>query len=558
MRYNEIIESVDDDDDLFGRAQHQRIADALMAAAEEDQRVADEERGNGDLENAAEFAEQARNYRYIANAFGESMAQGVKVYRSLDAGWRQAVEDVVDMDMEDQDMNWRSYAKTLPESQEDDDLFSTSAKLDRRHELKVKTIRRTAKRDELNIQPGTRILVKWDNGRYYKGVVDRLTRGGRLVVQVTFPNVGWPLEKNISPHQVRPEHILSETNDDDMFGEPDGAVQVYRLMHRLRDAVRRNPQGLKQALAQYPDAQRNLREKIAFDFMADELGMPRAALDELVTDMHMMPFRYSEPDWFSDYWNTRKLNAMIKRLGEMLKSWQLNEDNDNDLFGELDSSRRALQLLRRLRMAVERDPHGVSRMLKQYNNQNSTQEGRIEHTWNYMAQAVGMSRDVFDNYAEDFNILPWPTGVDVRRAWQIWDAQVLDKIINTMQGIVNNRYIPVLDRLNEDDDEDLFGPTVQEEVIHRVQEYKKGLETHLAVVRQADPEDAEYLEDVINDVNQVLIKLQKNWIEGMDALLQASDSEDWAGNIMHELKADNIPLSRYYRAPWLRERVNTR
>lgn len=230
----------DDDDELFGRAQHQRIADALMAAAEEDQRISDEERGLGDLDNAAEFAEQARNYRYIASAFGESMAQGIKVYRSLDGGWRQAVEDVVDMDMEDQDMNFRSYAKTLPEHVED---------------------------------------------------------------------------------------------DDDMFGKPDEAVQVYRLMHRLRDAVRRNPQGLKQALAQYPDAQRNLREKIAFDFMADELGMNRAVFDELVPEMHMLPFRFSEPDWFSDYWNTRRLNSMIKRLGAMLKDWNLQESDDDDMFG---------------------------------------------------------------------------------------------------------------------------------------------------------------------------------------------------------------------------------
>jgi hypothetical protein len=349
-RHKDIRENEEDDDELFGRALHQRIADALMAAAEEDQRVSDEERGLGDLRNAAEFAEQARNYRYIASEFAKSMAQGVKVYRSLDGGWRVAVEEVVDMAMEHQDMDFRSYAKTLPESQEDDDmfgghynksfagwtaedvkkrfndlwddlyyykihinddpnykqkeaelealktyaglrwgeglynyldqfgkhsdprlarglerqsgdsldhrlwprinksgvmdrrdqktlaqtiknragqhpapqlpesqedddLFSTSAKLDRRQKLQAKAIRRIEKRDELNIQPGTRILVKWDNGRYYKGVVDRLTRGGRLVVQVKFPNVGWPLEKNISPHEVRPEHILSESDE---------------------------------------------------------------------------------------------------------------------------------------------------------------------------------------------------------------------------------------------------------------------------------------------------------------------------------------------------------
>jgi hypothetical protein len=187
-------------------------------------------------------------------------------------------------------------------------------------------------------------------------------------------------------------------------------------------------------------------------------------------------------------------------------------------------------------------------MLKQYSNENSTLAQRVDYTLDYMAQAVGMPREIFDKYADDFFILPWPTGVDINRPWQIWDAQVLDKIIETMRRVVYGR-----DMNESDNDDDLFSHSVHEEVIYRVEEYKKGLEKHLEVVQQADPEDAEYLEDVINDVNEVLVKLQKNWIEGMDALLQASDSEDWAENIMHELKADNIPVSKYYRAPWLRE-----
>jgi hypothetical protein len=124
--------------------------------------------------------------------------------------------------------------KQIPESADDDDLFSTSPKLDRRHELRGKTIRRTAQRDALNIQPGTRLMVKWDNGKYYKGKVVRLTPSGRLVVQVKFKNVDWPLEKNISPHQVKPEHIINEAvedHDDELFGaQPAGAKgMIYQV-----------------------------------------------------------------------------------------------------------------------------------------------------------------------------------------------------------------------------------------------------------------------------------------------------------------------------------------
>ena len=99
------------------------------------------------------------------------------------------------------------YNEIIESLDNDDELFGVAPKLDRRHELRAKAIRRTAKRDLLNIQPGTRLMVKWDNGKYYKGVVNRLTPSGRLIVQVKFKNVGWPLEKNISPNQITPEHI---------------------------------------------------------------------------------------------------------------------------------------------------------------------------------------------------------------------------------------------------------------------------------------------------------------------------------------------------------------
>jgi hypothetical protein len=546
MRYNEIIESADDDDDLFGRGLHHRIAAALLAQGEEDQRVADEERGLGDLENAAEFAEQARNYRYIADAFNQSMAMGVKVYRSLDRSWKGAVDDVVDIEL---DMDFRDYVKQIPESTDDDDLFSTSAKLDRRQELKAKAIRRIEKRDALNIQPGTRLMVKWDNGKYYKGKVVRLTPSGRVIAQVKFHNVGWPLEKNISPRDIKPEHILKET-DDDMFsraGEIANSrkdqlkqiVDPYQLTVQKVRELARGQFGVKTRVSGAPKKSARGRATFWFgDEPYDPDGRPTRVSQQIKAELEQRGF---ECQFTGSGWLSVKVPPMFSDLIH-------ESESDDELFGQEDGARLALKLFKMLRVAVDRDPRGVSDMLKQYNNTNSTLEQRVQYTLDYMAQAVGMSREMFDHYSDDFYMMPWPKDVDWRRPWQVWDAQVLDQIIEIIRRIIYGR------GMNEsDDDDDLFSHSVHEEVIYRVEEYKKGLEKHLAVVQQADPEDAEYLEDVINDVNQVLVKLQKNWIEGMDALLQASDSEDWAENIMHELKTDNIPVSKYYRAPWLRE-----
>lgn len=551
MRYNEIIESADDDDDLFGRGLHHRIAAALLAQAEEDQRIADEERGLGDqihrnVQNADEFEAQARNYRYIADAFNQSMAQGVKVYRSLDRSWKGAVDDVVDIEL---DMDFRDYVKQIPESADDDDLFSTSPKLDRRQELKAKAIRRIEKRDALNIQPGTRLMVKWDNGKYYKGKVVRLTPSGRVIAQVKFHNVGWPLEKNISPRDIKPEHILKET-DDDMFAKNSQMSQdiktklkqiddpYLRTVRKIRELAK-TKYGAKIRVSGAPKTSARGRATVWVGDYDANYQIPKTTPEAYAVknDLEQMGFecRFTDAGWLSV-----KVPPVFSDL--------ISEESDDELFGQEDGARLALKLLKLLRAAVARDPRGVGEMLKQYSNENSTLAQRVDYTLDYMAQAVGMPREIFDKYADDFFILPWPTGVDINRPWQIWDTQVLDRIIETMRRVVYGR-----DMNESDNDDDLFSHSVHEEVIYRVEEYKKGLEKHLEVVQQADPEDAEYLEDVINDVNQVLAKLQKNWIEGMDALLQASDSEDWAENIMHELKADNIPVSKYYRAPWLRE-----
>ena len=574
MRYNEIIESVDDDDELFGRGLHHRIAAALLAQAEEDQRIADEERGLGDqihrnVQNAEEFEEQARNYRYIADAFNQGMIQGVKVYRSLDRSWRSAVDDVIDIDLDmdfrdyekqipestdDDDLfgrtggnfagmtaqdvkdrwdelndelygyeaywsdeddeefkqkeselkalmryarirfgeafyqylsNWREHSdaqyarwqertradpfnnrryredpritksgkinkqdqKTLardikdrvgthkqpvlPENEDDDDLFSTSAKLDRRQELKAKTIRRIEKRDALNIQPGTRLMVKWDNGKYYKGKVVRLTPSGRVIAQVKFHNVGWPLEKNISPRDIKPEHIIKESESDD------------------------------------------------------------------------------------------------------------------ELFGQEDGARLALKLFKMLRAAVARDPRGVSDMLKQYNNTNSTLEQRVQYTLDYMAQAVGMSREMFDHYSDDFYMMPWPKDVDWRRPWQVWDAQVLDQIIEIIRRIIYGR------GMNEsDDDDELFATGNRTKVIAIITSFENWLKDQQLITHRTDPYQAtpEDIGRLINEVVKLKKLVHKDLDAGLNRLYELSQDRTWAEDLWSQVEELNIN----WQPPWQR------
>lgn len=577
MRYNEIIESVDDDDELFGRGLHHRIAAALLAQAEEDQRIADEERGLGDqihrnVQNAEEFEEQARNYRYIADAFNQGMIQGVKVYRSLDRSWQQDIEEIIDMAFEDSDMDFRDYAKQLPEStddddlfgrtggnfagmtaqdvkdrwdelndelygyeaywsdeddaefkqkeselkalmryarirfgeafyqylsnwrehsdaqyarwqertradpfnnrryredpritksgkinkqdqktlardikdrvgthkqpvlpenEDDDDLFSTSAKLDRRQELKAKTIRRIEKRDALNIQPGTRLMVKWDNGKYYKGKVVRLTPSGRVIAQVKFHNVGWPLEKNISPRDIKPEHIIKESESDD------------------------------------------------------------------------------------------------------------------ELFGQEDGARLALKLFKMLRAAVARDPRGVSDMLKQYNNTNSTLEQRVQYTLDYMAQAVGMSREMFDHYSDDFYMMPWPKDVDWRRPWQVWDAQVLDQIIEIIRRIIYGRDI------NEsDDDDELFATGNRTKVIAIITSFENWLKDQQLITHRTDPYQAtpEDIGRLINEVVKLKKLVHKDLDAGLNRLYELSQDRTWAEDLWSQVEELNIN----WQPPWQR------
>ncbi len=787
MRYNEIIESVDDDDDLFGRGLHHRIAAALLAQAEEDQRIADEERGLGDqihrnVQNAEEFEEQARNYRYIADAFNQGMAQGVRVYRSLDRSWKGAVDDVVDIDLDmdfrdyvkqipesadDDDLfgrtggnfagmsaqdvkdrwdelndelygyeaywsdednaefqqkeselkalmryarirfgeafyqylsNWREHSdaqyarwqertradpfnnrryredpritksgkinkqdqKTLardikdrvgthrqpvlPENTDDDDLFSTSPKLDRRQALKAKTIRRIEKRDALNIQPGTRLMVKWDNGKYYKGKVVRLTPSGRVIAQVKFHNVGWPLEKNISPRDIKPEHILKET-DDDMFAKNSQmsqniktnlkqiddpylrTVRTIRELAKTRYGAKIRVSGAPKTSArgratvwvgdydanyQIPKttpeayAVKNDLEQLGFDCRFTDAGwlsvkvppmfsdlISEESDDELFgpefnaetigramgTDPNVYSAYITYPEYIGEwlYENRPKLFQQWNDLSEK-QQWAMVDDvanavyditgdedhaepeylppppgyeptneseTDDELFGQEDGARLALKLFKMLRVAVARDPRGVSDMLKQYSNENSTLEQRVQYTLDYMAQAVGMSREMFDHYSDDFYMMPWPKDVDWRRPWQVWDAQVLDKIIEIIRRIIYGR------DMNESDDDELFAPSGRE----RVMNYIANVITELRHEKQEaiDAEEVLWISEELEQVSDIYRAMKQNFQAGAEQLMSAAGSHGWADSLIVGMQDDGIPFHSVYSAPWLRE-----
>jgi hypothetical protein len=688
MRYNEIIESADDDDDLFGRGLHHRIAAALLAQAEEDQRIADEERGLGDqihrnVQNAEEFEEQARNYRYIADAFNQSMAQGVKVYRSLDRSWKGAVDDVVDIELDmdfrdyvkqipesadddelfgrtggnfagmsaqdvkdrwdelndelygyeaywsDEDdaefqqkeselkalmryarirfgeafyqylSNWREHSdaqyarwqertradpfnnrryredpritksgkinkqdqKTLardikdrvgthrqpvlPENTDDDDLFSTSPKLDRRQELKAKTIRRIEKRDALNIQPGTRLMVKWDNGKYYKGKVVRLTPSGRVIAQVKFHNVGWPLEKNISPRDIKPEHILKET-DDDMFsraGEIANSrkdqlkqiVDPYQLTVQKVRELARGQFGVKTRVSGAPKKSARGRATFWFgDEPYDPDGHPTRVSQQIKAELEQRGF---ECQFTGSGWLSVKVPPMFSDLIH-------ESESDDELFGQEDGARLALKLFKMLRAAVARDPRGVSDMLKQYNNENSTLEQRVQYTLDYMAQAVGMSREMFDHYSDDFYMMPWPKDVDWRRPWQVWDAQVLDRIIEIIRRIIYGR------GMNESDDDELFATGNRTKVIAIITGFENWLKNQQLITHRTDPYQAtpEDIGRLISEVVKLKKLVHKDLDAGLNRLYELSQDRNWAEDLWSQVEELNIN----WQPPWQR------
>lgn len=108
----------------------------------------------------------------------------------------------------------------------------------------------------------------------------------------------------------------------------------------------------------------------------------------------------------------------------------VSEDADDDeLFGTDNDTRKTLRTLKRLRRSVEQDPqaHGIRDLLKNYNNENSTLEQRAAMTLEYMASTIGMTKEQFEAATPD---LMFPYTFEYHRPWQLWDLNLIDKIID--------------------------------------------------------------------------------------------------------------------------------
>ncbi len=111
----------------------------------------------------------------------------------------------------------QAYAETpmIGENLDDDDLFSNSAKIVRRGELTKQHINRKTVADKKGIAVGAKIKFLMPNGRYYTGRVVKLLPSGRIKIEYKINGIKY--DRSLSPHNVRPEHVIGEDSDDDMF-----------------------------------------------------------------------------------------------------------------------------------------------------------------------------------------------------------------------------------------------------------------------------------------------------------------------------------------------------
>jgi len=111
----------------------------------------------------------------------------------------------------------QAYAETpaVRENIDDDDLFSNSPKIVRRGELTKQHINRKTVADKKGIAVGAKIKFLMPNGRYYTGRVVKLLPSGRIKIEYKINGIKY--DRSLSPHNVRPEHVIGEDSDDDMF-----------------------------------------------------------------------------------------------------------------------------------------------------------------------------------------------------------------------------------------------------------------------------------------------------------------------------------------------------
>ena len=147
----------------------------------------------------------------------------------------------------------------------------------------------------------------------------------------------------------------------------------------------------------------------------------------------------------------------------------LAEDSDEDLFGSESDLSRGIRLLKKLRLRVQQDPRGreLGEFLKQFDNSNSTEDERANHTLDFIAHSIGMSREKFDHDSIDFPLNPY---FEWHRPWQMWDLKIINKFIALLQDMERNDDLGRPRALDEEDDDDLFGETT---LISRIEQLLK-------------------------------------------------------------------------------------
>lgn len=226
----------------------------------------------------------------------------------------------------------------------------------------------------------------------------------------------------------------------------------------------------------------------------------------------------------------------------------LAEDSDEELFGKDDDTRKTLRTLIRLRKNVEKDPRaqGITDLLKNYDNSNSTLAQRADMTLEYIAGTLGMTKDQFEAAAPD---LMFASNFEYHRPWQLWDLKTIDKTIEFFKYAADHRGV---DEDTEPSDDDLFsGGTIRERVVKHLENYLDELEMDLSHAK--DEEEREWTFDEMENVREVYELAKRNLPAAIDKLVSDSESYGWAGSLLVDLEDAGINLDNHYTAPWLRE-----
>ena len=135
---------------------------------------------------------------------------------------------------------------------------------------------------------------------------------------------------------------------------------------------------------------------------------------------------------------------------------QLAEESDEELFGIDDPVLRALKLLMKLKIVVQRNPQAMKELLGNLNYVKGEDIGQVrEKIFDFMAQSLGMPRDYFDQQSEELGMLP-VTGNWYMRPYDFWNVQALNKDIKILKQWRQRESNFNLTENDESDDE-LFG-----------------------------------------------------------------------------------------------------